>query len=162
LRTWPAECSNRYTAAEWLLPYSGPKFGLCAVIDETYPAGGKEPAAADAQLDAGTLTISGPGLSSRAVGVNQTPTGPAYSSTLTEGTLMNRGTYTLTASGGTQVGPFTVTGTMPSSFTVTNLSSLKAINRAQPLTVNWTGVGIDQVYIGVQGCTLTTTTTHSV
>jgi hypothetical protein len=29
---------NRYTAAEWLLPYSGPKFGLCTVLDETYSA----------------------------------------------------------------------------------------------------------------------------
>jgi len=153
---------NRYTAAEWLLPYSGPKFGLCTVLDETYPAGGKDPIAADAQLDAGTLTISGPGLSSRAIGVTQTATGPAYSSTLTEGTLVGGGTYTLTASGGTQVGPFTATATMPSSFTVTNLSSLSAINRAQPLTFNWTGTGIDLVYIGVQGATLTTTTTHSV
>ncbi len=153
---------NRYTAAEWLLPYSGLKFGLCTVLDETYPAGGKDPIAADAQLDAGTLTISGPGLSSHAVGVTQTATGPAYATTLTEGTLVNGGTYTLTASGGTQVGPFTVSATMPSSFTVTNLSSLSAINRAQPLTINWTGAGIDLVYIGVQGGTLTSTTTHGV
>jgi uncharacterized protein (TIGR03437 family) len=153
---------NRYTAAEWLLPYSGPKFGLCTVLDETYPAGGKEPDAADAQLDAGTLTISGPGLSSQAIRVLQGATGPGYSSTLPEGTLVGGGTYTLTASGGTQVGPFTVTATMPSNFTVTNLSSLSTINRSQPLTFNWTGTGIDLVYIGVQGGTSTTTTTHGV
>jgi uncharacterized protein (TIGR03437 family) len=153
---------NRYTAAEWLLPYSGPKFGLCTVLDETYPAGGKEPMAADAQLDAGILTISGPGVSSRAIKINPIPTGPSYNTTLTEGTLVNGGTYTLTGSGGTQVGPFSVTGTMPTSFNVTNLSSLKAINRSQPLTVNWTGAGVDVVYIGVQGAILSTTTTHSV
>jgi hypothetical protein len=148
---------NRYTAAEWLLPYLGPRFDLCTVLDDTYPAGGKDPSAADAQLDAGTLTISGPGLSSRAVGVS-----PYYSITLPEGTLVGSGTYTLTGSGGTQIGPFTVTATMPSSFTVTNLSSLSTINRSQPLTFNWTGTGIDLVYIGVQGATLTTTTTHGV
>jgi uncharacterized protein (TIGR03437 family) len=154
---------NRYTAAEWLLPYSGPKFGLCTVLDETYPRGGKEPSAADAQLDAGTLTLSGPGLSSPlTIKVNPIPTGPSYNSVLTEGTLVNGGTYTLTGSGGTQVGPFTITGTMPSSFTVTNLSSLSTINRAQPLTINWTGTGIDDVYIGVQGAILASTTTHSV
>jgi hypothetical protein len=152
---------NRYTAGEWLLPYSGPKFGPCTVLDETYPAGGKEPSAADAQLDAGTLKITGPGLSAN-VAVFAGATGPAYSSTLTNGMLVNGGTYTLTGTGGTQVGPFTATGTMPSSFTVTNLGSLSAINRAQPLTVNWTGTGIDQVFIGVQGATLTTTTTHGV
>jgi uncharacterized protein (TIGR03437 family) len=149
---------NRYTAAEFLIPYSGPKFGLCSVLDQTYPAGGKEPSGPDTQLDAGTLTISGPGISPRAVAVS----GNAYSSTLTNGTLVNGGTYTLTGSGGTQVGPFTATATLPTSFTVTNLSALSTIDRTQPLTINWTGTGFDQVLIGVQGGTLTTTTNHGV
>jgi hypothetical protein len=45
---------------------------------------------------------------------------------------------------------------------VTNLSSLATINRAQPLTVNWTGTGFDQVSLLIQGDILTTTTTQAV
>jgi uncharacterized protein (TIGR03437 family) len=152
---------NRYAAAEFLIPYSGPKFGPCSVLDETYPASGKEPSAPDAQLDAGTLKISGPGLSST-IAVIAGPTGPDYSSSLPAGTLVNGGTYTMTGAGGTQVGSFSASTTMPSSFTVTNLSSLSTINRTQPFTVNWTGTGFDQVIILVQSGTLTPTTTHGV
>lgn len=155
---------NRYTAAEFLIPYSGPRFGLCTVLNQTYPAGAKEPSGPDALLDAGTLTISGPGLSTpRTVSVFMGgPIGPAYTGSLPAGTLVNGGTYTLTGSGGTQVGPFTATATMPSSFTVSNLNSLSTINRSQPLTVNWSGSGFDQVIIGITGGILTTTSTHEV
>jgi hypothetical protein len=152
---------NQYTAAEFLLPYSGPKIGSCTVLQETYPAGGKEPSAPNAQLDAGTLKISGPGLSQN-VAVFAGATGPAYSSSLAAGTLQGGATYTLTGTGGTQVGPFSATATLPTNFAVTNLSSLTTINRAQPLTINWTGTGFDEISIGVQGAILTATTTQSV
>ena len=152
---------NRYTAAEFLLPYSGPKIGGCFVLAETYPANGKDPSAPDAQLDAGTLKISGPGLSST-IGVFSAPTGPTYSSTLTNGTLQDGATYTITGSGGTQVGPFTATTSMPSGFAVTNLSALSTVNRSQPLTVNWTGTNFNQVIVHIQGAVLTTTTTQNV
>ncbi|MGA1996317.1 MAG: hypothetical protein ABSH45_11125 [Bryobacteraceae bacterium] len=151
---------NSYTAAEFLLPYSGPKFGACTVLAETYPAGGKEPSAPDAQLDAGTLHISGPGLSQN-VGATTYATGPNYYSSLAGGTLQGGGAYTLTGAGGTQVGPFSATATMPTSFT-TNLNSITTINRSQPLTVTWTGTGFDQVIIMVTGAILTTTTTDEV
>jgi len=152
---------NKYTAAEFLLPYSGPKVGACTILRETYPANGKEPSAPDSQLDAGTLTISGPGISLRNVGATAGATGPDYYSALTAGTLQG-GAYTLTGPGGAQVGPFSATATFPSNFAVTNLSSLATINRAQPLTVNWTGTGFDQVSILIQGDILTTTTTQAV
>ena len=73
---------NRYSAAEFLLPYSGPQVGGCRILQETYAAGGKEPSAADAQLDAGVLKFSGPGVPSQTVGVIQGPTGPVYNSSL--------------------------------------------------------------------------------
>ena len=79
---------NRYTAAEFLLPYSGPKIGACTVLDQTYPSNEKELSAANIQLDAGTLRISGPGLSAD-VGVFTGAGGPAYNSTLTAGTLQS-------------------------------------------------------------------------
>jgi uncharacterized protein (TIGR03437 family) len=153
---------NQYTAAAFLLPYSGPKVGACTILQETYPAGGKEPSGPSAQLDAGTLTISGPGLPAQSVGRISTTTGPDYYSSLSSGALQGGATYTLTGAGGTQVGPFTATAVFPGSFTVTNISSLSSINRAQGLTVNWSGTGFDQVIILIQGDILTTTTTQAV
>jgi uncharacterized protein (TIGR03437 family) len=149
---------NRYTAGEFLIPYSGPTFGACRVVQETYPVNGKEPSAPDALLDAGTLTVTGPGLS-QAVGVFQGPSGPAYNSTIA---VQPGGTYTLKGAGGSQVGPFTATATMPSSFTVTNLSALSTVSRSQPLTVNWSGSGFDQVIVTVVGSVTSGTVSETI
>ena len=151
---------NRYSAAEFVLPYSGPQVGGCRILQETYPAGGKEPSAADAQLDAGTLRFSGPGLSAQTVGVIQGPSGPVYNSALASGALQGGGTYTLTGAGGAQVGPFTATAVFPNSFT-SNLSSLSKVNHAQPLTITWGGTGFDTADILIIGDVLTSTTTKA-
>jgi len=137
---------NQYTAAAFLLPYSGPQVGGCRVLQETYPVGGSEPSGPSAQLAAGVLTFSGPGVPSQTVGIVQGPTGPNYYSALANGALQGGGTYTLTGAGGTQVGPFTATATFPNSFT-SNLSSLTTVNHAQPLTITWSGSGFDTVDI---------------
>jgi uncharacterized protein (TIGR03437 family) len=144
---------NQYTAAEFLIPYGATKVGYCYFLNETYPVTGKEPSAPDSQLDAGSITLSGPGA-----GTNQTLAreGNFYTGTLNSITL--GGSYTLTASGGSQVGPFSVTSAFPTAFTVTNLSSLTNVNRAQPLTVNWTGSGFDTVEIQINTTTETSTT----
>jgi uncharacterized protein (TIGR03437 family) len=137
---------NQYTAAAFLLPYSGPQVGGCRVLQETYPVGGSEPSGPSAQLAAGVLTFSGPGVPSQTVGIIQGPTGPVYNSSLASGALQGGGTYTLTGAGGTQVGPFTATATFPSGFT-SNLGSLTTVNHAQPLTITWSGSGFDTVDI---------------
>jgi uncharacterized protein (TIGR03437 family) len=145
---------NQYTVAEFLIPYGATKVGYCAILSETYPVGGKEPSAPDSQLDAGTITLTGPGA-----GTNQTLTrqGNYYNGALNSITL--GGNYTLTASGGSQVGPFSVTSTFPSAFSVTNLSSLANVNRSQPLTVSWTGSsGFDTVEIQINTTSETSTT----
>ncbi|HEY4362122.1 MAG TPA: hypothetical protein VGN17_14185 [Bryobacteraceae bacterium] len=153
---------NRYTSAEFLIPYSGPKLGLCTVLDQTYPKGGKEPSGPDALLDAGTLTISGPGITpAKTVSVFTGPSGPAYSTSFTVGTLVDGGTYTLSGAGGKDVGPFTVSATMPTSFAVTNLSALSTVNHAQALTINWNGSGFDQVIILIEAAA-TTSATHGI
>ncbi len=51
-----------YSSAEWALPFSAPTFGSCSVLTVTYPSGGNDPSAPDSFLDAGTITVSGPGL----------------------------------------------------------------------------------------------------
>ncbi len=75
---------------------------------------------------------------------------------------MNGATYTLAGAGGPQVGPFSISATFPASFNVTNFSSLASITRTQPLTVNWTGSGFNQVIIDITTASLSTTATKSV
>jgi uncharacterized protein (TIGR03437 family) len=150
---------NQYTVAEFLIPYSGPKVGACNILQETYPANGKEPSAPDATLDAGVLTISGTGLPAQPVTKIANPLGPVYNSQVP---VTDGGTYKLSGAGGTQVGPFTISATYPTSFSVTNLSSLSTVDRSQPLTVDWTGSGFNQVEIAINTTILTSTTTQAV
>jgi hypothetical protein len=145
---------NQYTTAEFLIPYGGPKVDRCTVLREVYPAGGKEPSAPDSALDAGTITLTGPGAS-QTLTKSATPLGSLAS--ITDG-----GTYTLTATGGMQVGAFSIAAKFPSGFTVTNLGSLATVNRSQPLTVNWTGSGFDTVEIQFNTTTVTSTTVNLV
>lgn len=148
---------NQYTATEFLIDYAGPKVDMCTVLHEVYPVGGKEPSAPDATLDAGAITLSGPGVS-QTLSKQAVPLGTFYSGTLTS--VTNGGTYTLTATGGTQVGPFTASAKFPNGFTVTNVSSLSTVKRSQPLTVSWTGSGFDTVEIQINTTTQSTTTVN--
>jgi hypothetical protein len=153
---------SRYTQAEWQFPFSAPTFGACSAIDITDPA--KAPYLPDAYLDAGTITVSGPNLTSgTAVKKSNTQIGPSYLFTAATGsTLADGGTYTVTGNGGTQVGPFTVSATLPQSFTVTNWDAITAINRANGLTINWSGTGFSTVVITATGQTLATGETMTV
>jgi hypothetical protein len=82
--------------------------------------------------------------------------GPSYILIDTTGTkLPNGGTYTITGSGGTQIGPFTASATLPQNFTVTNWDAITGINRANGLTVNWSGTGVNTVVITAIGQSLT-------
>jgi hypothetical protein len=145
-----------YSAAEWALAYSGQTFGSCSVVALNYPSGGTDPSLPDSFLDAGTLSITGPGLAG--VTVPRISTRQAiYSLSPVPGTMALGGTYTITGSGGTQVGPFTASATIPTSFQVTNWNSITSINRANPLTLNWTGAGFDVVVIHVQSFTIGST-----
>ena len=138
----------QYSPAEWITLNSGPKFGLCRVYDRSYAPTGKDPGSPDAYLDAGTkIPLSGPNIGAgTALFPIVTAAGNAYSTLLTPTTLTS-GTYTLTAPGGTQVGPFATSTTFPAAFSFTNGASITTIDRTVPLTLNWTGTGIDQVLV---------------
>ncbi len=159
---------SSYSASAWANLSSGQKFGACTVYDLTYDSTGVNPSAADHLLDAGNVSLSGPNLAAGGATLTKFtlptgPSGPTYLLDPSAGTPALGGTYTLTGSGGTQVGPFSgVSATLPSSFTVTNWNSLAAINRAGPLAISWTGSGFDQVSIGASGSTTTGTTVHAV
>ena len=114
----------------WALPYAGPTVGGCDVLSRTF-TGVADPTTAVSLLDAGHISVSGPGLASGSKLTSFPSTrGPTYNLTPTQGTFALGGTYTLTGSGGTQVGPFNISATLPSSFTVTNWNNLTSINRA--------------------------------
>lgn len=138
-----------FTPAEWTIAHSGPVFGACRLYDRTYPSGGKDPGSPDAYLNAGTrLPLSGPNLAAgTGLGTVSTVLGPSYDAPLASGTLAASGSYTISGTGGADVGPFSSTTVFPASFTATNFSSITAIDRSQPLTFTWSGTGIDQVSI---------------
>jgi uncharacterized protein (TIGR03437 family) len=152
---------GRYTALEWAISRSGPKFGACQVYDRTYPRNGIDPGSPDALLDAGArLPVSGPGLAQgSAAAMTSTPTGPVYTLSLPPGTLSG-GRYTLTGNGGLQVGSFSATTDYPGSFTATNFDAITAVDRSRPLLFNWTGSGLDQVTILVTSSATTSTNNH--
>ena len=62
------------------------------------------------------------------------------------------GSYTISGSGGTDVGAFSATITVGSHLAISNKSSLATIDRTQPLTVTWTG-GTEGNYVLIGGYT---------
>jgi len=93
-------------------------------------------------LDAGKVTLSGPAASN----LNNTPLAEllnTYDLSISgAGSTVNgnivAGTYTLNGAGGTSVGPFTATVTIPTPLTV--IGGLPStVTRSAGLTINWTG-----------------------
>ncbi len=139
----------RWTAAQWAGGAGlRPNLGQCTTYDKTYPLGETDPVNPSATLDAGArLPLSGPGLLPGVGLVRMEQTGgPSYELTPTVGTL-KPGTYTLSGTGGSEVGSFNASVAFPTDFTVTNWDQLDSVDRGQPLTLNWTGAGVDYVTI---------------
>jgi hypothetical protein len=145
-----------------------PPVGTCTVTrvtasqdDLTY---GRQPAVA---LDAGAqLTLNGPGASNVAVprgqgnfylkelvapggglpGIPGIPGGSGGASAIAAGT------YNLTGPGGTDIGAFNTSVTVPTPLDWTNKNSISNIDRSQNLNVTWTGGGSNIVTItGISG-----------
>lgn len=141
---------GRYTIAAYLLPQIGPKIDNCSVYDRTFPVGGTDPGSPSLEMDAGAqLPLTGQNLPAGfALGVTPISLGSFYSHSPTNGTLTGGATYSLSGSGGTQVGSFPATSTIfPTAFTATNFNSITSIDRTRPVTFNWTGSGLQTVTI---------------
>lgn len=92
-----------------------------------------------AVLDAGsTFTVSGPNGSAK---VQLTPGNPASLSAT--GAFLTPGNYTITGTGGKDVGPFTANITIPVTPTLTSPASAKGltITRSKGMTVTWNANG---------------------
>lgn len=153
---------GRYTAAAWMLLNFGPRFGFCAVYDRSYAVNGLDPAS-PSMLDAGSrLPLSGPGLPGGfTLAATAIQLGSFYAGPLQAGSLA-AGMYTLSAPGGSQVGPFAVSTNFPASFALTNFGSISTIDRRQPLTLNWTGSGVDRTVVTLSSSTRTGSTQRTV
>ena len=141
---------GRFAPDNWNAPFNGTKYGPCIVFKTTYSASAPFPNSPDAELDAGTLGLSGPNLAAgTTLTVFNSPLGPIYASTFPQGTFQPGGTYELTGKGGTQVKAFDVKATLPSSFTITNWDSLNTLDRSKSLTLNWTGAQGDELLVSI-------------
>lgn len=72
--------------------------------------------------------------------------------------FLESGTETVQGTGGSDVGPFSVTIDAPPPFTWTNADSISTIRRDQPLTVTWTG-GDPAGYVAIEGLSYVTAST---
>ncbi len=137
---------GRYSAAAIADMNSGIHIDKCTVFQKTAYSPFLGIGVPDRYLDAGaTLALAGPGLSS-STGLRRTPN-TVYSATLPSGSVQS-GSYTISGGGGSDIGAFSRTIDLPGDFAVTNFDSIATINRAQPLTVTWTGGGSGDVQVG--------------
>jgi len=122
--------------------------GACFLIQRTGTVDQIGFGLAQAPLDAGTkLTLNGPNAVNTAIARQADG---SYGSTLYSSGLMGvgaagsptlaQGAYTLSGTGGADVGAFSATVNLPGDFTWTNKNSMpNSIPRAQPLNLTWTG-----------------------
>ena len=111
------------------------------------------PTATVQYLDAGNITVNGPGINGSRQIAKSSPGGAIllYSALLDNtATTFAAGTYNFAGSGGPDVGSFTASYTMPPVFAWTNPSSVATIVRANGATVTWTG-GDPAGYVTIAG-----------
>jgi len=143
-------------------------YGSCLVTTHVSGQSATPPTATVQYLDAGTISVNGPGIAgTRQLGKSGPGAGILLYSLLLDNTAttLAPGTYNFTGAGGPNVGSFTASYTMPPPFNWTNQSSLATVVRANGATVTWTG-GDPAGYVTIGGqSTLngaTTATTVSV
>jgi hypothetical protein len=107
-------------------------------------------------LNAGTITVAGPGGSQVTLSANPLLAG-FYSATLSS-IPANGGAYLFTSTAGSQVGSFSATVNFPNPIlSWTNQSSAASIARAQGLPVTWSG-GASGSYVTISGGSVSGTT----
>ena len=125
-----------------------PAPGSCIVISGSGNA--TSPPSPATPLDAGpSLQVAGP-----ATGTLTKNTNGGYSGVLSP---LQAGDYTVSGTGGTDVGPFSASLTVPPPLTWTNQTALTSITPGVPFTVNWTA-GDPNSYVAIEGLAANTST----
>ena len=126
-----------------------PIAGSCVLLPHKYPSG---LGSVIGSLDAGSvLKLTGPAGS---VKINEQGMGQ-YRASLggsITGPNVPSGSYTISGTGGNDVGAFSATITVASHLAISNKPSLATVDRTQPLTVTWTG-GVAGTFVMVGGYT---------
>jgi len=127
-------------------------YGSCVVSTRVSGQPATTPTAMAQFLDAGTITVSGPGINgSRQIAKMNAGGALVYSAILDNtATTLAAGTYNFTGSGGPDVGSFSASYTMPPVFAWTNPAAAANIVRANGVIVNWTG-GDPAGYVTISG-----------
>jgi uncharacterized protein (TIGR03437 family) len=127
-------------------------YGSCVVTNRVGAQPATTPTPMVQYLDAGTITVAGPGIAGSRQIPKQSPSAGVliYSLEDDSARTLQAGTYNFTGAGGPDVGSFIASYTMPPVFTWTNQSSLSAIVRANGATVTWTG-GDPAGYVTIGG-----------
>jgi hypothetical protein len=127
-------------------------YGSCVVSTRVSGQAAPPPTSTAQSLDAGTITVSGPGINgARQITKSSTAGFLLYGLILDNtATTLQAGAYNFTGAGGPDVGSFTASYTMPPVFTWTNPASLATIVRANGATVTWTG-GDPAGYVTMSG-----------
>ncbi len=133
-------------------PFGVQTVGTCTV---SYTRGGSVAATAvlPKTLDAGSaIKVSGPGgvqNITKSVAAGQISYTGVFGTPGTTSTYLNPGTFTITGSGGTDVGAFTAVLTNPAPINWTNKDAITSITRSAGQTITWTGGDANtQVLIG--------------
>jgi uncharacterized protein (TIGR03437 family) len=121
-------------APDYASNFSAP--GTCTILNQDLS---KDPAASIRVLDAGnTLTVDGP-LGPRSL--NRMVKG-LYQAVLGAGTSPSStipGLYTVSGTGGADIGPFSVSLNVAAPLTWTNKAATNSVDRSQALTLTWSG-----------------------
>jgi uncharacterized protein (TIGR03437 family) len=130
---------------------SAASIGSCIVTAPMVLAAGILPTITG--LDAGTITVNGPGGSQT---LNAVPTTAFYEASLPTGYIPAAGgSFTFNGTGGATVGQFSTTLNFPSPLVWTNMSSVSTISRSQGVPVTWTGGGAGSYVVIGGGSTAT-------
>ncbi len=113
-----------------------PSAGACQILPNSFPFG---LGGASAGLDAGSSLMLTGAAGSLTLKQNGTGQYEALFGSSIVGPNIPIGTYTISGSGGKDVGAFSSTITIASHLAISNKASLTTIDRTQPLTVTWTG-----------------------
>jgi uncharacterized protein (TIGR03437 family) len=106
-------------------------------------------------LDAGTITVTGPGLSSTTL-MSEGSLLPGFYEGQLASVSLSSGTYTFMGSGGKNIGPFTAMITFPNRpLTWTNQAAAATVTRSAGLPVTWTG-GASGTYVEIGGSSSST------
>jgi uncharacterized protein (TIGR03437 family) len=143
------------------LPFQYTNFGACTVFNFSGQSAKVTGSFQQTGLDAGSVvTVAGPNGTQQlapiptvvgdyfaTLGGTSTGEGPLY---------LSPGSYTVSASGGKDVGPFSVTFPVPQTLTWTNEDSIDTIARASGLNITWSGADPNS-FVLIEGSSLTGT-----